>query len=342
MSLSLHSFKRKHYRSKINRLNIDIKSCLDNYSPSQKQLLIGKLNSLSGYLEDLNSKIQSCIWDETKENNKTLFENELDECNFYEDKIIESISYLKCSLKLEEINASESQHSLNSHVAPSSKLLEKEKNLEKSFLQDFEVTTNVNSIFFPNFPVQSEITNCTEFITVMHENLGDDFSRFEANSGNINLINKAVDENLPIIKNVILKENCNTISCEDGKDLLGTETQISNLKSLSVNSSQSNVEVDGVIVSEDSLYPFVKSSSFHKVNIYKHISCLKLMFMKRPDEVYMVFLTLLTLIHSSLDEFWDEDHVAKVKKFFSELEKRRENLIEIHETLNEVIRDLNR
>ena len=83
MSSSLFfSLKRKHFRSKVIQLNIDIKSCLDNYSPSQKQLLIGKLNSLSGYLEDLNSKIQSCIWDETKENNKTLFENELDECNY--------------------------------------------------------------------------------------------------------------------------------------------------------------------------------------------------------------------------------------------------------------------
>ncbi|KAL7641735.1 UNVERIFIED_CONTAM: hypothetical protein RMT77_007609 [Armadillidium vulgare] len=229
MSLSLHSFKRKHYRTKIIQLNIDIKSYLDNYSPSQKQLLLRKLNSLSGYLEDLNSRIQSCIWDETKENNKTLFENELDECNFYEDKIIESISYLKCSLKLEEINASESQHSLKSHLALLSKLAEKEKNLEESCLNDIEVTTNVNSDFFPNFPVQSEITNCTEFITVMHENLGDNFSRFEANSGNINLVNKTVDENLQMNNNEILKENSNT-SCEDEKDFTGTETLISNLK----------------------------------------------------------------------------------------------------------------
>ena len=57
--------------------------------------MVSKLKSLQKDLKDADAEIQKLIWDESKEDNEVEYEQELEICEEYEDKLFETLSRLE-------------------------------------------------------------------------------------------------------------------------------------------------------------------------------------------------------------------------------------------------------
>src|SRR5215469_6705356 len=136
---------RKYLRTQITKQNNNIKDSLGDYSRSQKQQTLTKLQSIKLDLKKIDSDIQSLIWDESKEDNESTFNLELNTCESYEDKLFESISMLEESLRLDSNNVTQpipAQNHFKPPIAPLPKYSGEEGEDLERFFCDFEAVMN--------------------------------------------------------------------------------------------------------------------------------------------------------------------------------------------------------
>ena len=89
------SHSRKYLRQQVTRVNNNVKVSIDSLTQPQRQQLLSELKSLSLNLKDINSKIQSLLWDEANEDMESIYERELESSYSYDQKILESITSLE-------------------------------------------------------------------------------------------------------------------------------------------------------------------------------------------------------------------------------------------------------
>ena len=94
--LKILRFDRRYIRKRITELHNEVQKDFDTLSLFRRQPLISKLRHIQGKIKPWNAKIAAVIVSDS-EFSETSYENELAECETYEDKLLESILKLKTS-----------------------------------------------------------------------------------------------------------------------------------------------------------------------------------------------------------------------------------------------------
>ncbi len=89
---------RKYIRTKVTKYYNKVESSLNEFSKIQKDQYINELKEISIKLEELNLKIQTLNWDESKTDNEENHFKDLETCEVYNERIAETLSVLNNSL----------------------------------------------------------------------------------------------------------------------------------------------------------------------------------------------------------------------------------------------------
>ena len=136
---------RGHIRTQVTKQNQNVKANLGQFSKVQKHQLISKLKSLLSDLKALNEQIQQCKWGEMKDEDHDKYTKELETCDSYEDKILESIAILEESLPTSNANVCNTHTKLRQPVIPLPKFESKSGESIERFLRNFEAVVSENN-----------------------------------------------------------------------------------------------------------------------------------------------------------------------------------------------------
>ena len=137
-------YYRGHIRTQVTKQNQNVKANICQSSDHQKHQLISKLKFLLSDLKSLNEQIQQCKWGEMKDEDHDEYAKELETCDSYEDKILESIAILE-SLPTSNANVCNTHTKLRQPVIPLPKFESKFGESIERFLRNFEAVVNENS-----------------------------------------------------------------------------------------------------------------------------------------------------------------------------------------------------
>jgi len=97
-----------------------------------------KINSLSSELKSFDIEVQKLIWDETDESNESKIEEELDSCNSYEEKVLDSISKIKSKLRIDSYPRENQRNNLKPPDVPLPTFSGKKGESLQKYFEDFE------------------------------------------------------------------------------------------------------------------------------------------------------------------------------------------------------------
>lgn len=136
---------RGHIRAQVSKCYQNVKASVADFSRVKKQQTIGKFKSMQTDLKSLNEQIHSLKFSNLSEEQSGEYTTELEACDSYEDRILESIAILEDSLPASNSNSSNRNSQLQQPVVPLPKFESKPGESIEKFLTSFEAVVAQNN-----------------------------------------------------------------------------------------------------------------------------------------------------------------------------------------------------